>query len=241
MPGLGTVVNVVAIIIGGALGVAVGDRMSAQMRASLLSANGVAVMFIGCAGALAGMLSVQGGFLVSGRAMLVVGCVVAGAFLGELANLDGLVARFGEWLKEKSGNAKEQRFVEGFATASMTVAVGAMAVIGAVSDALFGDLSILATKAVLDFVIVMAMACSLGRGCVFSAVSVGVVQGGVTIAALAAGPFATQAALANLGLVGSILIFCVGVNLVWGDKIKVLNMLPALILAPLAALLPVAL
>lgn len=75
----------------------------------------------------------------------------------------------------------------------------------------------------------------------FSAVSVGVVQGGVTIAALAAGPFATQAALANLGLVGSILIFCVGVNLVWGDKIKVLNMLPALILAPLAALLPVAL
>lgn len=241
MPGLGTVINMVAIVVGGALGVLMGDRMPLQMRESLLRANGVAVMFIGCSGALAGMLSIQGDGLASGRAMLVVGCVVAGTLFGELANLDGCVTRFGEWLKDKSENAEEQRFVEGFATASMTVAVGAMAVIGAVSDALFGDLSILATKAVLDFIIVMAMACSLGRGCVFSAVSVGIVQGAVTVVALAAGPFATEPALGNLSLVGSILIFCVGVNLVWGDRIKVLNMLPSLVIALLSAFAPLAL
>ena len=103
-----------------------------------------------------------------------------------------------------------------------------------------GDISILCTKAILDFVINLVMTCSLGRGCAFSAIPVGVVQGLVTALAVLIRPLMTEPALAGLSLVGSILIFCVGVNLVWDTKLRVANMLPAIIVAPLLTFLPIA-
>lgn len=241
MPGLGTIINVAAIVIGGLCGLLFGGRLPERTRDSLLVTNGVAVMFIGMAGAFAGMLQIDGTALSAGRSMLIIASLVMGALIGSLADLDALVTQFGEWLKQKTGNANDKQFVDGFVTASMTVAVGAMAVVGAINDALLGDISILVTKAILDLVIIMAMTCSLGKGCIFSALSVAVVQGLCTVIALMAGSWMTDAALANMGLVGSILIFCVGVNLVWGNKIKVLNMLPAVIIAPALAFLPIVL
>lgn len=240
-PGFGTVVNVVAIAVAGIAGTLVGNRMPERMRTSLLAASGVAVIFIGAGGAISGMLSLDGGQLASGHTMLALASLVLGTFLGELADLDARLTRFGEWLKRKTGSSGDASFVEGFVTASLTVAVGAMAVVGAVNDALLGDVSTLLLKSVIDFVVILALACSLGRGCAFAALSVGVVQGLVTALALLAGPLLTEAALANLGLVGSILIFCVGVNLVWPGKLKVLNMLPAIVIAPLLAYLPIVL
>lgn len=237
-PGLGTLINVVAIIAGGLIGMAVGNRMPERMREALIYTNGIAVLFIGMAGALSGMLVLENGSLVSTNSMLVVISLVLGTFFGELANIDERVTRFGAWLKEKSGNSDDPKFVEGFVTASMTVAIGAMAVVGSVNDALFGDISVLTLKATLDCIIILTMTCTLGRGCAFSAVSVALVQGTLTVLALIFGPLMTDAALANLGLVGSILIFCVGINLVWGNRIRVLSMLPAILLAPVAAYLP---
>lgn len=241
MPGLGTLINMVAIVVGGLAGMFVGERMSTHMREALLKANGVVVLFIGISGAVAGMLTESGGTFGTQHTMLVVVCIVLGTLIGEAFGFDAWVTRFGEWLKAKTGNASDVSFVDGFVTASMTVAVGAMAVVGAVDDALLGDISVLCTKAILDCVIVLSMACTLGRGCVFSALSVGAVQGSVTALALLAGPFFTDTALAYLSLVGSVVIFCVGVNLVWGNRIAVLNMLPALVLAPLCAYLPIVL
>ncbi|MDO4538885.1 MAG: DUF554 domain-containing protein [Coriobacteriales bacterium] len=242
MPGMGTIINVAAIVVGGLLGMLVGGRLKPQMQDSLLKANGVCVMFLGAAGALSGMLSVgSDGVLASGRSLLIIASVLAGTFLGELLDLDGRLVRFGEWLKQASGSGGDRSFVEGFVTASMTVCIGAMAVMGAVNDGLFHDVSILVSKAILDFVIVMVMACSLGKGCAFSAIPVGVFQGSVTALAVLIQPLLTEAALGNLSLVGSILIFCVGVNLVWGPKIKVVNMLPSVLVAPALAFLPFAL
>lgn len=238
MPGLGTIINVAAIVIGGVFGLLFGSRLPERARTTLLVTNGVAVMFIGMAGAFTGMFQVQGETVSAGHTMLIIASLIVGALIGSLADLDKQVTRFGEWLKAKTGNASDKQFVEGFVTASMTVSIGAMAVMGAINDALLGDISILVTKAILDLVIIMAMTCSMGKGCIFSAISVAVVQGTCTIFALAIGAWMTDAALANIGLVGSILIFCVGVNLVWGDKIKVLNMLPAVIIAPALAYLP---
>ena len=90
----------------------------------------------------------------------------------------------------------------------------------------------------MDLIIVMIMTCSLGKGCIFSAIPVGILQGGVTALALLIKPLMTAAALSNLSMVGSILIFCVGVNLVWGKQIRVANLLPAIVLAVAAAFLP---
>ena len=106
-----------------------------------------------------------------------------------------------------------------------------------IQDGIQGDYSILATKAVLDLIIIMVMTCSMGKGCVFSAIPVALLQGSVTLLAGLVKPLMTTQALANLSLIGSILIFCVGVNLVWGKKLRVANMLPAVVIAVLAALI----
>ena len=104
-----------------------------------------------------------------------------------------------------------------------------------------GDYSTLTVKAVLDLIIIAAMTPSLGKGCAFSAIPVFVFEGLITLFARLVSPVMTDMAIANLSLIGSILIFCVGVNLVWGKTIRVANMLPAVLLAIIAAYLPLSL
>ncbi len=238
MIGLGTILNAAGIVLGGLLGMAFGRFLSERVQQTLNMACGVSVLFLGIAGAMEGMLSIQDGALSSGGTMMIVGSLALGGLVGELIDLERLFERFGEWLKVKTGNAREQRFVEGFVTASLTVCVGAMAIVGAIEDGMFGDWSILAAKAVLDLIIVLVMTCSLGKGCIFSAVPVAILQGAVTALARFIRPVMTDAALANLSTVGSILIFCVGLNLVWGKKVRVANLLPAVVFAVIFAFLP---
>lgn len=239
MIGLGTVLNVAGIVAGGLLGMVFGRFLPERFQDTLTKGCGVSVLFLGIAGAMEGMLSLGAdGTLSSGGTMLIVASLALGGLAGELVNIDAGFERFGQWLKVKTGNAREQKFVEGFVTASLTVCIGAMAVVGAIEDGIFGDWSILATKAVLDLIIVMVMTCSLGKGCLFSAIPVGLWQGLVTVLARLIKPLMTDGALANLSLVGSILIFCVGLNLVWGKKIRVANLLPAIVVAVAAAFLP---
>lgn len=236
---MGTIINVAAIILGGIVGRLFGRILSERYQDTLTKACGISVLFIGIAGALEGMLVIEENRIVSGKAMMIVVCLALGALFGEFLNFEDKFERFGEWLKKKTGNAKEKLFVEGFVTASLTVCIGAMAIVGAIEDGIFGDYSILATKAVLDFIIIIVMTGSLGKGCVFSAIPVGILQGSVTVLAKFIKPVMTDAALANLSLIGSILIFCVGLNLVWGKKIRVANLLPAIVLAVVLAFLPI--
>ena len=239
MVGLGTIINTLAILLGGVLGALFGRFLSDGAQETLNKVCGVSTLFIAMSGGMAGMLSMENGVIVSGGAMLVVICLALGAVVGELMNIEGAFERFGEWLKIKSGNARDPDFVNAFVTASLTVCIGAMAIVGAIQDGIAGDYSILATKAILDLIIIMVMSCSLGRGAVFSAIPVAIFQGSITLLAGFVRPLMTDAALANLSLVGNVLIFCVGVNLLWGKKIKVANLLPAIIFAVIAAFLPV--
>ncbi len=238
MHGLGTVINVAGIAVGGILGLLFGKLLKDHHQETLTRVCGVSTLFIGMAGAFEGMLTVQDGRLLSGRAMLIVICLALGGLIGELLNIEAGFERFGRWLKVKTGNAKDQQFVNGFVTASLTVCIGAMAIVGALQDGLEGDYSVLATKAVLDLIIVMVMTCSLGKGCLFSAIPVAVWQGSLTALASLVRPIMTDAARKNLSLIGSILIFCVGINLVWDKKIRVANLLPAVVLAVGAAFIP---
>lgn len=159
--GLGTVLNAAGIVLGGLLGMAFGRFLPERIQQTLNMACGVSVLFLGIAGAMEGMLSIQDGALSSGGTMMIVGSLALGGLAGELIDLERLFERFGQWLKVRTGNAREQRFVEGFVTASLTVCVGAMAIVGAIEDGMFGDWSILAAKAVLDLIIVLVMTCSL--------------------------------------------------------------------------------
>ena len=238
MYGLGTIINTAAIVAGGAGGALFGRFLKEKVQDTLTKCCGISTLFIAVTGALEQMLSVENGAIVSHGAMLVIGCLTIGAVIGELLDLEGAFERFGEWLKQKTGNAKDKRFVDAFVTASLTVCIGAMAIVGSIEDGITGDYSILATKSALDYIIIMVMSCSMGRGAVFSAIPVAILQGSVTALAGLLRPVMTVAALANLSMVGSVLIFCVGVNLVWGKKVRVANLLPAIVIAVAAAFLP---
>ena len=238
MYGLGTIINTAAIVAGGAGGALFGRFLKENVQDTLTKVCGVSTLFIAITGALEKMLTVENGAIVSHGAMLVIGCLTIGAVIGEMLNLEGAFERFGEWLKQKTGNARDKRFVDAFVTASLTVCIGAMAIVGSIEDGISGDYSILATKAVLDFIIIMVMSCSMGRGAIFSAVPVAILQGSITVLAGLLRPVMTVGALANLSMVGNVLIFCVGINLVWGKKVRVANLLPAIVIAVIAAFLP---
>lgn len=239
MIGLGTIINTVCIILGGFVGLLFGRHFNERLQETLNMANGVSVLFIGIAGAMTGMLELSGnGSLTSASSMLVVISLALGAVVGELLNIEDAFERFGEWLKVKTGNAKDKDFVNGFVTASLTVCIGAMAIVGSIQDGILGDYSTLAVKGVLDFIIILVMTCSMGKGCMFSAIPVFAWEGLVTLLSRLIKPIMTDLALFNLSTVGSVLIFCVGLNLVWGKKIRVANLLPSIIFAVGFAFLP---
>ena len=238
MAGLGTIINSAAIILGGVFGHFFGKFLNERIQDTLQRTSGVCVLFIGIAGAVQGMMTVSGSSLTSGRSMFIVAAIALGALIGEIINIEHWFEKFGEWLRIKTGNAKDKSFVNGFVTASLTVCIGAMAVVGSIQDGICGDSSVLVTKAILDLIIITVMTCSLGKGCAFSAIPVAVFQGSITALAKLVKPLMTDTALANLSLVGSILIFCVGLNLVWDKKIRVANLLPSLVIAVAAAFIP---
>ncbi|MBQ8110736.1 MAG: DUF554 domain-containing protein [Clostridia bacterium] len=239
MIGLGTIINSAAIVGGGLIGHFAGRLFNAEQQQAVSRACGVSTMFIAIAGAMQGMLRLEDGAIVSGKSMLVVLCVVLGTVAGELMGIEDGFERFGAWLRQKTGNSRDAGFVNAFVTASLTVSIGAMAIVGAIQDGTLGDYSTLAVKSVLDFIIILVMTASMGKGCVFSAIPVFVFEGAMTLLARLIAPVMTDAAIASLSLIGSVLIFCVGVNLVWEKRLRVANMLPGVLLAVLAAYLPI--
>ena len=231
MIGLGTIINTAAIILGGIAGGLFGKRLTERYQDTLMKACGLCVIFLGIAGALEKMFTVQNGNIVSGGTMMMIASFAIGSLVGEWINIEHHMNRFGEWLKVKSGNSKDKIFVDAFVTASLTVCVGAMAIVGSIQDGILGDCNTLLMKAILDFVIICVMTASMGKGCAFSAIPVALFQGSITLLARGIEPIMTEPALNNLSLVGFMLIFCVGVNLVWEKKFKVANMLPAIVVA----------
>ena len=231
MIGLGTIINVGAIIVGGIGGLFLGRSVKVRYQDILMISVGICVMMLGIGGTMEKMLSIENGALTSGGSMMMIITMAVGALIGEWMDIEGKMEQFGIWLKQKTGSSGDHAFVDAFVTTSLTVCIGAMAIVGSIQDGIYGDYSILAAKAILDLIIVFVMTVSMGKGCVFSAIPVGIFQGVITFLARLVEPLMTEAALSNLSLVGSIMIFCVGLNLVFGKKVKVANFLPAIVLA----------
>ena len=211
MIGLGTIINSTAIVAGGLIGHFTGKLFRQDQQDAVNKACGISVLFIAIAGAMQGMLHIDNGKILSGKSMLVVLCLALGTIIGEIIGIERGFECFGEWLKVKSGNSGDKQFVNAFVTASLTVCIGAMAIVGAIQDGISGD---------------------------YSAIPVFLFEGAITVLARIISPIMTETALAYLSLIGAVLIFCVGLNLVWGKKVRVANMLPAVIFAVLFAYLP---
>ncbi len=231
MPGLGTIINTAAIVAGGLLGLLFKNLLTKSMEDTLLKASSVCALFIGIGGAMSQMLKLTDGVLATSGSMMLIICFVLGGLVGELLNIEGAFERFGAWLRKKTHNESDSGFLSGFIHASLTVCIGAMAIVGSIQDGLLGDASLLCAKAALDAVIILVMTASMGKGCIFSAIPVAILQGGVTLLSRVIAPVMTDAAIASLSFTGSVMIFCVGVNLIWGKMIKVANLLPTLVFA----------
>lgn len=231
MPGFGTLLNAAAIVLGGLLGLMFRSKLSATLQENLVRAVALCCLFIGIEGTIEQTMTIVENGLRAQGTMMAMGSLIVGTLIGSWMGIESGIVRFGQWLKLKTGSDKDQQFVSAFVTTSLTVCIGAMAVVGAIKDGIAQDYSILAAKSVLDFVFVMAFAATLGKGCLFSAIPVAIFQGLVTILSTFIEPYLTAQAVSNLSLVGSMMIFCVGVNIIWETKFRVADMLPALLIA----------
>lgn len=231
MIGLGTIINTAAVIAGGLIGICLKKGMKQKMQDTLMQACGVSVIFLGISGTLSKMNSIEN------SDMVLILSLVIGSLIGEWLDIEQKMDLIGEKIKTAVKAQNDNKFVDGFVNVSLIICVGAMAIVGSIQDGISGDYSMLAAKAILDFVIVMVFASTYGIGAIFSAVLIFLYQGGITLAAAAFGSFASTAVIDNLSFVGSALIFCVGVNVGFGKRINVGNMLPALIIAALWAVL----
>lgn len=233
MIGLGTIINTIAVIGGGIIGLLLKNGFKEQMQKSLMQACGIATIFIGIAGVLTKMLVLNDGKFETQGTMLLIFSMVIGTGLGEAIRLEDKMDHLGEQIKKAVKKENDSQFVDGFVNVSLIICVGAMAIVGAIQDGISGDYSMLAAKAILDAIIVMIFASTYGIGAVFSAVPVLVYQGGITLIAAFGGSFVSEAMISQLSFVGSALIFCVGINVAFEKRFRVGNMLPAL-LVPIA-------
>jgi len=236
MIGLGTIVNVIAVLAGAAIGMIIKGGLPQRFEKTILGAIGLATFFIGITGALSGMLVINENHGVSSQyTMLMIISLVVGAFLGELINIEKRLDTFGEWCKKRfkfKGNkavpASNDTFVEGFVSSALLFCVGAMSIVGSLEDGLSANATTLYAKSILDGVAAMIFSASLGVGVFFSVIPLAIYQGGITLMAKFIKPYLSDVIIGQMSFVGSILIFAIGFNLIFGKKIKVGNMLPAM-------------
>lgn len=239
MPGIGTIVNTLAVVIGSSIGIIAKKGLSENMQNSLMKTLGIATMFIGIGCTMQEMLVVgDDGKISANGIMLMIISLVIGTLIGEFLKIEDRLENIGEKIKKlKLFRSADNRFTEGFVTATLVVCVGAMAIVGSLRDGLQNDPSLLFSKSILDFISTMIFASTLGIGVLCSAIPMAIYQGSITVLAGVIGNYLTDEIISGMSLVGSIMIFAVGINLFFGKKVKVGNMLPGLLIPILYGIL----
>lgn len=238
MPGLGTIINVVAILIGASVGVAVGHRLPQRTRITVTDALGLLTLVIGALNIVAirddDFVAAVGG---TWTLFVVLGAVVIGGVIGSLLHIEGRLEKFGGWLqrrltKEDSSEARE-RFIEGFVTSSLLFCIGPLAILGSLNDGLGNGIEQLTLKSALDMFAALAFASTLGWGVAASILPVGVIQGFFTVMGVVAGVFLPVSLIAAITATGGILLLGIGLRLLQIRQVAVGDLLPALLIAPL--------
>lgn len=225
--GIGTVANAVAIVIGTLLGVIIRKGLPEKIEKIMMDGVGLCVVVIGMQMALKSL-----------NLVICIGSIVIGGIIGELLDVNGAFNRLGEWAGDKlAGGDKSAgaKIADGFVTASLLFCPGAMAVVGSIQDGLIGDPSTLYAKSMLDGITSIIFTANLGWGVALSAFSVGIYQGVITLFAGVFEPIATPAVLAEITSTGGVMILGIGLNLLHITKIKIANLMPALIPAVILA------
>lgn len=236
---MGTVINILAILAGSALGVVLGHRLPEKISRTLTDALGLVVLVIGGLNLIALSDSAFVSAVSSAGTLLVVlASLVLGSVVGSLIGIEQKLSHFGTWLQLKvSKGGDKDKFIEGFVNASLLFTIGPMAVLGALQDGLGQGFDVLALKSSLDGLTSVAFAAALGWGVAFSAIPVGIWQGLLTLIAASAGALMSQALVASITATGGVLLLGTGLRVLQIRMVSVADMLPALIFAPLITLL----
>lgn len=215
---LGTIVNTVAVILGGLIGLVAKKGLPERLSDAVFKALGLCTLYIGISGSLKGE-----------NTLILILSMVLGTLLGEALDLDKRINRLGEWLESKFQKKEGGHSIaEGFVTASLLFCVGAMTIVGALQSGLLGDHQMLYTKSLLDFVAAIIFASSLGVGVLFAAAFVLVYQGSIALLAAWVAPLLSDAAVAEMTCAGSVIIIGLGLNMLGISKFKVMNFVPAI-------------
>jgi len=238
----GTLINAGTVLVGTAVGTLLGDRLPERIRTIVMDGLGLVVLVVGTSEAFEAFRP-PFTTLVHGTAsggvpiLIVLGSVLLGGIAGELLRIEQGLTAAGDALKRRFG-AGQSRFTEGFVVASLVFCVGPLTVLGSLRDGLSGDSSLLAIKAMLDGFAALAFSSALGWGVGFSVLTILVYQGGLSLLAGAVsgavGDPAHSPAIAAVTATGGLLIIAIGLRLLRVREIPVANLLPALVLAPIA-------
>lgn len=220
---LGTIVNAAAILMGGLVGLFVKGGLPERFAQTVMQGVALCVLLIGVSGALEGMPHL----------MAVILYMVLGALLGEGLKIEEGLERFGKRVEEKFSKGDSQ-FTKGFVTSSLLFCVGAMAIMGSFESGLKGAHDILYSKSILDGIAALIFASTLGVGVLFSAASVLIYQGLLTLLSGALSAVLTEVVIVQMSAVGGLLIMALGLNMLLSSKLKVGNLLPAIFLPILA-------
>lgn len=236
-PGIGTVINVVAIICGGSIGVLVGNRLSLKTRTLTTDVLGL-VTLLGAASALMPMWSTQfrSAFPSGWPLLVILGSLLIGGLVGSSLKLEEKLDSLGENLRKKFKVSENGTFVEGFVSAALLFAIGPLAILGSISDGMSTGIDQLLLKSTLDFFAAMAFASSLGWGVAVAAIPVAIYQGTWTVIGLFLGTVLTDYQVDAMTVVGGVMLITIGLSLLNIKKVAVANLLPALAVAPLFAL-----
>ncbi len=213
---LGTIVNTLSIIVGSLIGLSFRGKIPEKYSQTIMHGIGLAVVLIGLKTALN-----------TDAILIVIISFVIGSIIGELFSIEDRLDRLGNWIGQRFSK-KDDGIAKGFVSASLLYCVGAMAIVGAMESGLTGNHQTLFAKSVLDGVGSIIFASTLGIGVLFSAVSVFVYQGLITVAASSIKPFLLPEVVSQMSAVGGLLIFAIGLSLLEIKKIKIGNMLPAI-------------
>jgi uncharacterized protein len=251
----GTLVNVAAVVVGGVAGALLGGRVPDRVRTTLTDVLGVFVVVLGIGDALGTFGDELSGALGRAAVLVVLGSLLVGGVIGELLAIEARLERLGAWLRARTSRTSaaaasdpapddaaaqldaRARFIEGFVVTSLVITVGPLAVLGALQDGLTGDWTLLAVKALLDGPVALAFGSVFGVGVAFAALPMLVWQGGLTLAAAAVGTSVTASMVAAIGAVGGFLVVGIGLRLLELRQVRVANLLPALVIAPLVVAL----
>lgn len=238
----GTLLNVATIVGGAGMGVALGGRLPERTRSAITDLLGLFVVVLGLSDALTTFGPELAVTLGRGAVLVVLGSLLVGGIVGQLIDVEQRLELFGVWLRERTSRSEDSsdtraRFLEGFVMTSLIVCVGPLAVLGALQDGLNGDIRLLAIKSVLDGSVAVAFASALGIGVAFAAIPLLLWQGGLTLLAGAVGAGVSEVMVASLTAVGGFLVMGIGLRLLEIRPVRVANLLPALLIAPLVVAL----